>query len=35
MANNKKLQIAFIGGGMIANAHMRDFHDAAAQRYAG
>ena len=27
MANNKKLQIAFIGGGMIANAHMRDFHD--------
>ena len=27
MANNKKLQIAFIGGGMIANAHMRYFHD--------
>ena len=27
MANNEKLQIAFIGGGMIANAHIRDFHD--------
>ena len=27
MAKNKKLQIAFIGGGMIANAHMSNFHD--------
>ena len=35
MAKNKKLQIAFIGGGMIANAHTRDFHDDDAQRYLG
>ena len=27
MANDKKLQIAFIGAGMIANALMRYFHD--------
>ncbi len=27
MARSKKLQIGFIGGGMIANAHMRNFHE--------